>query len=144
MDVPAETAFFVGCTSAFVRQNMAVDTVGTLERLGVDYTLLSDERCCGHPYLAAGELDKARQAVLGSWRWRQERLGGSVRESERRYVEAEWRRARTVFAEALAELNSKIADFNLMAPVARLHKFKLDVAQELHLAVYLGNVLFFE
>ena len=77
------------------------------------------------------ELDKARQAVLGSWRWRQERLGGSVRESERRYVEAEWWRARTVFAEALAELNNKIVDFNLMVPVARLHKFKLDVAQEL-------------
>ncbi len=77
------------------------------------------------------ELERARQAVLGSWRWRQERLGESVRESERRYVEAEWRRARTAFAEALAELNNKIADFNLMAPVARLHKFKLNVAQEL-------------
>lgn len=63
LDVPAETAFFVGCTSAFVRQNMAIDTVGTLEQLGVDYTLLSDEWCCGHPYMAAGELDKAREAL---------------------------------------------------------------------------------
>lgn len=63
VDVQAETAFFVGCTSAYVRQNMAVDTVGTLERLGLDYTLLSDEWCCGHPYMAAGELDKARDAL---------------------------------------------------------------------------------
>jgi heterodisulfide reductase subunit D len=63
VDVPADTAFFVGCTSAYVRQNMAVDTAGTLERLGVDYTVLSDEWCCGHPYVAAGELDKARQAL---------------------------------------------------------------------------------
>jgi heterodisulfide reductase subunit D len=62
-DKPAETAFFVGCTSAYVRQNMAVDTAGTLERLGVDYTVLSDEWCCGHPYMAAGELDKARESL---------------------------------------------------------------------------------
>jgi heterodisulfide reductase subunit D len=63
VDVQAETAFFVGCSSAYVRQNMATDTVGALERLGVDYTVLSDEWCCGHPYMAAGELDKARQSL---------------------------------------------------------------------------------
>jgi len=63
VDVRAETALFVGCTSAYVRQNMALDTVGALDRLGVDYTILSDEWCCGHPYKAAGELAKARQAL---------------------------------------------------------------------------------
>jgi heterodisulfide reductase subunit D len=63
VDQPADTAFFVGCTSAYVRQNMSVDTADTLERLGLDYTLLSDEWCCGHPYVAAGELDRARQAL---------------------------------------------------------------------------------
>ena len=63
VDVPAETAFFVGCTSAYVRQNMSVDTAGALERLGVEYTVLSDEWCCGHPYMAAGELDKARESL---------------------------------------------------------------------------------
>ena len=63
VDVPADTAFFVGCTSAYVRQNMAVDTVGSLERLGVDYTLAGDEWCCGHPYMAAGELDHARESL---------------------------------------------------------------------------------
>jgi heterodisulfide reductase subunit D len=63
VDQPAGTAFFAGCTSAYVRQNMAIDPAGTLERLGLDYTFLSDEWCCGHPYMAAGELDRARQAV---------------------------------------------------------------------------------
>jgi heterodisulfide reductase subunit D len=63
VDVPADTAFFVGCTSAYARQNMSIDTAGTLDRLGVDWTILSDEWCCGHPYMAAGELDKARQAM---------------------------------------------------------------------------------
>lgn len=63
VDRPARTAFFVGCTAAYVRQNMAIDTAETLELLGVDYTVLSDEWCCGHPYIAAGQLDKARQSL---------------------------------------------------------------------------------
>jgi len=63
VDRPAETAFFVGCSSAYVRQNMAIDTADTLDALGADFTILSDEWCCGHPYLAAGEVDKARESL---------------------------------------------------------------------------------
>jgi hypothetical protein len=77
------------------------------------------------------ELEQARQAVLRSWRWRQERLARGPRENERRYTEAEWRRARAAFAETVAELNAKISDFNLQAPVVRLQKFKLDLGREL-------------
>lgn len=75
-------------------------------------------------------LKKAREALLQAWRWRQERLPGA-REEQRRYIDSEWRRARGAFAEAIAELNGKITDFNLMVPIARLQKFKLDVAEEL-------------
>ena len=63
VDQPAETAFFVGCSSAYARQNMSVDTAGTLDRLDLEYTILSDEWCCGHPYMAAGELDRAGEAM---------------------------------------------------------------------------------
>jgi heterodisulfide reductase subunit D len=63
VDVAADTAVFVGCSSAYVRQNMAVDTVATLERLGLDWTVLSDEWCCGHPYMAAGKIAEARQSL---------------------------------------------------------------------------------
>ena len=66
VDVAAETAIHIGCSSAYVRQNMAVDTVATMERLGVNYTILSDEWCCGHPYMAAGEIEKARQSLENS------------------------------------------------------------------------------
>lgn len=76
------------------------------------------------------EIEKAREAVLTVWRWRQERLQ-DARAEQRRYIDAEWRRAHLAFAEVVAELNIKIADFNLMVPVADLQKFKLDVAQEL-------------
>lgn len=76
------------------------------------------------------EWKEAREALLRAWRWRGERLAGA-RESERRFIGGEWARARTVFAEAVAELNGKIADFNLQVPIPHLQKFKLDVAQEL-------------
>jgi len=63
LDVPAETAIYVGCSSAYVRQNMAIETVGAIERLGIEYTIISDEWCCGHPYMAAGQIDKARESL---------------------------------------------------------------------------------
>jgi DnaJ family protein C protein 28 len=76
------------------------------------------------------ELKTAREAVLRAWQWRQARLPGA-REPERRYIDAEWRCARQEFTEVISELNVKIADFNLMVPVAQLQKFKFDLAEEL-------------
>lgn len=83
-----------------------------------------------HKEIRAG-LTQARQAVQRAWAWRAERLSGTS-EEERRYIEAEWVRARAAFAEALDELNEKIAAFNLIVPLPTLQKFKLDVRQELH------------
>jgi hypothetical protein len=77
-----------------------------------------------------GELEGAREAVSRAWLWRKERLIGA-RESQRRYIDAEWRRAYATFAETIVELNGKIVDFNLIVPIARLQMFKLDRKQEL-------------
>ncbi len=77
------------------------------------------------------EIETARQALLRSWLWRQEQLADKPRESQRRYVEAEWQRARSAFEHTVAELNAKISAFNLQVPIARLQKFKLDAVQEL-------------
>jgi hypothetical protein len=76
------------------------------------------------------ELGKAQEAVLRAWHWRQERLSRADA-AERQFVEAEWRRACRAFAEAIAELNGKISDFNLKVPVAQLQKLKLNVTEEL-------------
>ena len=59
VDKEAEVIFFVGCTSAYARQNMALDTYNLLVQAGINFTVLSDEWCCGHPYLAGGMPDKA-------------------------------------------------------------------------------------
>lgn len=76
------------------------------------------------------ELKQAREALLRAWRWRQEQLP-DAREQQRHYIDAEWQRARNTFAETIAELNSKIDDFNLIVPITRLQKFKLDQDEEL-------------
>ncbi len=63
VDRPAEVVFFVGCTSAYARQNMALDTYDVLEKAGINFTVLSDEWCCGHPYLAAGMTARAVETI---------------------------------------------------------------------------------
>jgi heterodisulfide reductase subunit D len=59
----AETVFFVGCTPAYVRRGIARGAYQVLEAAGVDFALLDDEVCCGHPHLAVGDLEGAREAA---------------------------------------------------------------------------------
>lgn len=59
LDRPARTAFFVGCTPAYVRRTLARDTYEVLAASGIDVTVLGDEWCCGHPFLAAGLREQA-------------------------------------------------------------------------------------
>jgi hypothetical protein len=75
-------------------------------------------------------LQAARAAVRQAWHWRQAQVGHK-NEGQRRFVEAEWQRARAAFVETVVELNNKIADFNLKVPVKRLQRTKIDVGREL-------------
>jgi len=63
VDQPAEVAFFVGCTPSYVRQTLARDTYAVLAASGLDFTVLSDEWCCGHPFLAAGQRERAAEVM---------------------------------------------------------------------------------
>lgn len=63
LDAKSDTLLFVGCTPAYLRRQIARSTVTALEKSGVDFTLTSKETCCGHPFLAAGEIDKAREVA---------------------------------------------------------------------------------
>lgn len=62
-DRPAPLAFFVGCTPAYVRRSLARDTYAVLAASGLDFTVLSDEWCCGHPFLAAGQRERAAEVM---------------------------------------------------------------------------------
>jgi Fe-S oxidoreductase len=50
----ASVVFFVGCTSSYREKEIAKDTVKLLDKIGVDYTILPNERCCGSVLLRLG------------------------------------------------------------------------------------------
>ena len=56
----AEVVYFTGCTSSYREKEIAVTTVELLAKLGVNYTVLPDERCCGSVLLRLG-----REKVFG-------------------------------------------------------------------------------
>ena len=53
----AEVVYFVGCTSAYREKEIAKTTVELLDKIGVDYTVLKDERCCGSVLLRLGHTE---------------------------------------------------------------------------------------
>ena len=57
----AKLAYFVGCTSSYREQNIAIATAEILNALEVDFKILSDERCCGSPVYMTGQADKAKK-----------------------------------------------------------------------------------
>ncbi|MBI4731288.1 MAG: (Fe-S)-binding protein [Chloroflexi bacterium] len=61
LDRGARTAFFVGCTPSYVRRSVASEAAALLDNLGLDYTVASDEWCCAHPLMSAGETGKAAE-----------------------------------------------------------------------------------
>lgn len=50
-----EISFFVGCTSSYREKKIARDTVDVLTKLGINYSIFSEEWCCGSPLLRTGQ-----------------------------------------------------------------------------------------
>ncbi len=61
IDRTARIALFVGCTPSYVRRSAAGEAVSLLDKMGLDYTVASEEWCCGHPLMSAGETGKAAE-----------------------------------------------------------------------------------
>ena len=59
LDRQSKTAYFVGCTPSYIRKSLARDSISLLNKLDVDYTIASEEWCCAHPLMCAGEREKA-------------------------------------------------------------------------------------
>lgn len=51
----AEYVYFVGCTSSYRVNNIAMATIDILRKSGLDFTILNDEWCCGSPLLRTGQ-----------------------------------------------------------------------------------------
>jgi heterodisulfide reductase subunit D len=55
IDKDLKIGYFVGCTGAYRQQHVADHTASILKKLGVDFTIVSEEVCCGSPILRTGQ-----------------------------------------------------------------------------------------
>jgi DnaJ family protein C protein 28 len=74
------------------------------------------------------EIGAARAALERAWAWRRESLAAGQPDE---LVSAEWDRAAAAFRARVGEINHRIADYNLQAPVERLQRLKLDAEREI-------------
>lgn len=60
LDESSESIFFVGCTAAYRREEIALSTAKVLNAAGESFRLLgSDEMCCGSPVYRVGDRSRA-------------------------------------------------------------------------------------
>lgn len=59
----AKVGYFVGCTASYRQIEIAVSTSQILEALGIDFTLVGDEVCCGSPFFRVGAVDTAQELM---------------------------------------------------------------------------------
>ena len=57
----AKLAYFVGCTSSYREQGVAIATAEILNSLQVDFRILKEERCCSSPVYMTGQSEKAKE-----------------------------------------------------------------------------------
>ena len=59
----AKIGYFIGCTASYRQMEIAIATSKIFEQLGIDFTLISDEVCCGSPFFRVGAVDTAQELM---------------------------------------------------------------------------------
>jgi heterodisulfide reductase subunit D len=59
----AKYAYYVGCTASYRQINIAIATCRIFEELGINFTLVSDEVCCGSPFFRIGSIQTAKDLM---------------------------------------------------------------------------------
>jgi len=59
----AKIGYYVGCTASYRQIEVAVATAKVFEKLGIDFTLIEDEVCCGSPFFRIGAVDTAQELM---------------------------------------------------------------------------------
>ncbi|MFW9898649.1 MAG: (Fe-S)-binding protein [Candidatus Thorarchaeota archaeon] len=59
----ANVAYYVGCTASYRQIEVATSTAKLFEQLGINFTLLTDEVCCGSPFFRIGAVDTAQELM---------------------------------------------------------------------------------
>ena len=59
----AKIAYYVGCTASYRQVEVAIATAKLFEALGMNFTLVDDEVCCGSPFFRVGEVNTAQMLM---------------------------------------------------------------------------------
>ncbi|MFX0041931.1 MAG: (Fe-S)-binding protein [Candidatus Hodarchaeota archaeon] len=59
----AKIAYYVGCTASYRQVEVAIATAKLFEALGMNFTLIEDEVCCGSPFFRVGAVDTAQELM---------------------------------------------------------------------------------
>ncbi|MFX1314872.1 MAG: (Fe-S)-binding protein, partial [Promethearchaeota archaeon] len=59
----AKIAYYVGCTASYRQIEVAVATAKLFEQLGMNFTIIGDEVCCGSPFFRIGAVDTAQELM---------------------------------------------------------------------------------
>jgi len=59
----AKVGYYVGCTASYRQIEIAIATCKIFEQLGINFTLISDEVCCGSPFFRVGAVDMAQELM---------------------------------------------------------------------------------
>ena len=62
-DPNAEIAYFVGCTSSYREQSVAIATAEILSSLDLKFRIFKEEHCCGSPVFMTGQAEKAKNVA---------------------------------------------------------------------------------
>ncbi len=59
----AKIGYFVGCTASYRQVEVAIATAKLFQQLGMDFTLVGDEVCCGSPFFRVGAVVTAQELM---------------------------------------------------------------------------------
>jgi heterodisulfide reductase subunit D len=59
----AKIGYFVGCTASYRQVEVAIATAKLFEQLGMDFTIVGDEVCCGSPFFRVGAVETAQELM---------------------------------------------------------------------------------
>jgi heterodisulfide reductase subunit D len=59
----AELGYFVGCTASYRQFKVSESTTHLMKKAGLNFSVITDEACCGSPLLRTGQLDRAQGLV---------------------------------------------------------------------------------
>jgi len=59
----AKVGYYVGCTASYRQIEVAVATAKLFEKLGINFTLIEEEVCCGSPFFRIGAVETAQELM---------------------------------------------------------------------------------